>query len=278
MHKPIPPQPHAMLNRSGSNSRPVRGLSSLALCTTALAALLAAAHLLSAQTSAAAPAPAPAHTPVQRHKSSSAVHAEAKSGAKAITPSEISAPAAPAEPKLPAWPANQKPTAATVTWDSQGLHIEATNSSLRQILDDVSAATGAEFEGLGSDQRIFGSYGPGQARDVLSQLLQGSGYNILMIGNQGQGTPRQILLTARSASDSSNSASKSASTNSDEEDTEVEEPQQPAAPSMIRPGFNPPANQRSPQQIVDQMQQERQRMEQQQPQQQPQPQGSNPQN
>ncbi len=52
---------------------------------------------------------------------------------------------------------------------------------------------------MGQDQRIFGAYGPGPARDVLSQLLDGSGYNVLMIGDQGQGTPRRIVLSARPA-------------------------------------------------------------------------------
>jgi hypothetical protein len=219
--------------------------------------------------------------PTHRHKSSSAAHAKAKPEAAAIAPSEISAPVDPPKPIFPAWPANDKPTAATVTWDSHGLRIEAANSSLKQILDDVSTATGAEIQGMGNDQRVFGAYGPGQAREVLSQLLQGSGYNILMIGDQGQGAPRQILLTARNAADSSSSTNKSAPNSSADEDTEAEEPQQPAAPSTVRPGFGPSGNPRSPQQIMDQMQQERQKMEQQQPQQQqqqPQQQGNNPQN
>lgn len=66
-------------------------------------------------------------------------------------------------------------------------------------MEDVSAATGAKVEGLGADQRIFGAYGPGKAREVLSQLLDGTGYNVLMIGDQGEGTPRQIVLTTRGA-------------------------------------------------------------------------------
>ena len=50
---------------------------------------------------------------------------------------------------------------------------------------------------MNSDERVFGAYGlRSQARDVLAQLLQGSGYNVIMIGDQGQGTPRQLLLSA----------------------------------------------------------------------------------
>ena len=55
-----------------------------------------------------------------------------------------------------------------MVWDSQGLRIEARNSSLQQILNDVSTATGAKVDGLGTDERVFGIYGPGQARDVLA--------------------------------------------------------------------------------------------------------------
>jgi len=279
MPKPIPPRPLAMPNRSGSKSLPLRGLSSLVLC----AVVLSAAPRLAAQASATAPAPAanpvpaPTHRPVHRHKSSSAIRAKAKPDATAIASAEKSNPVDLTKPILPTWPANDKPTAAAVTWDSHGLRIEAANSSLKQILEAVSTATGAEIQGMDSDQRVFGAYGPGQARDVLSQLLQGSGYNILMIGDQGQGAPRQIVLTARSAADSSSSASKSAPNSSADEDTEAEEPQQPATPSTIRPGFGPSGNPHSPQHIMDPMQQERQQTEQQ-PQQQQQPQGNNPQN
>ena len=60
-----------------------------------------------------------------------------------------------------------------MVWDSQGLKIDASNSSLAQILKDVATATGARWQGLEQDQRIFGSYGPGPARDVLTQLLDG---------------------------------------------------------------------------------------------------------
>ena len=112
----------------------------------------------------------------------------------------------PPTPEPPHWPANDRPAQASVTWDSHGLLIIADNSSLRQILDDVSTATGAKVEGLSNDQRIFGAYGPGKAREVLTLLLDGTGYNILMIGDQGEGTPRQIVLTSRNGSSNSQAA------------------------------------------------------------------------
>jgi hypothetical protein len=187
-------------------------------------------------------------------------------------------PGTPPASERPNWPANDHPAKASVSWDSQGLRIDAENSSLLQILKDFSVAAGTKVEGLGADERIFGIYGPGQARDVLSQLLLDSGYNVLMIGDQGQGTPRQVLLSARHPGDTQPAANSSQAASSDE-DTDAEEPpppqpQQPP-PVLIRPGFTPGGPPRTPQQIMQEMQQRQQQMQQQQQQTQ---QPNNPQN
>jgi hypothetical protein len=145
----------------------------------------------------------------------------------------------------PQWPADKKAGDASVTWDSQGLYITATNSSLRQILDDVATATGASVEGLDTDQRIFGVYGPGKARDVLTDLLQGTSYNILLIGDQGAGTPREIVLSSRHGGAGTAAPANPAPA---EEETEAEEPPQPPPPPPMRPGFGP-GGQRTPQQM-----------------------------
>ncbi|MGD0829667.1 MAG: hypothetical protein ABR907_01905 [Terracidiphilus sp.] len=151
----------------------------------------------------------------------------------------------PAAPELPLWPVNDKPTDATITWDSRGLSIEASNSSLRQILDDVAAVTGAKVDGLGPDERIFGSFGPGRANDVIFQLLHGSDYNVLMIGDQGQGTPRQILLTSRSGAAMPANPNPSPSTD-EEADTDDQ-------PQPNRPNY-PPGASRAPMQFSPQQQ------------------------
>ncbi len=165
-------------------------------------------------------------------------------------------PAKPPAPGVPDWPAFDKPAEASVVWDSQGLRIDAANSSLEQILKDVSTATGAKIEGFGADQRVFGQYGPGQARDVLSQLLQGSGYNVIMIGDQGQGAPRQVLLSSRQAGGAQPLARPANSANNEED--EVEEPPANPEPSPVRPGFPPGSAPRTPQQIMQEMQQRQQ--------------------
>lgn len=167
-------------------------------------------------------------------------------------------------PETPHWPANDEPKHASVTWDSQGLHIDATNSSLQQVLADVSTATGTKIEGLSTDERIFGEYGPGQARDVLSQLLHGSGYNFLLIGDQGQGTPRQIVLSPRHTSATLGAVPHPNADASDDDapDPEPEEQTIPRPPP--RPDFGGPDGPRNPQMMRDMMLMRQQQMQQQQ--------------
>ena len=192
-------------------------------------------------------------------------------------------------PPLPAWPANDRPKQATVEWNSRGLRIDAANSSLQQILKEVSTTTGTAVTGVGADQRIFGTYGPGLARDVLSQLLVGSGYNLLMIGDLGQGTPRQIVLSRRPTGPASPSMNNNSSQGSEDNGSaDAEEPQQPPQPEPPppappqpppnpTPGFGPNGQPRTPQQILQEMQQRQQQIEQMQQQQMQQQQQRNPQ-
>jgi hypothetical protein len=190
-----------------------------------LAATLGGAQMLRAQAHALASAVSstPAHKKAHPHKRPAAVQAQ--------SPTPPSA-AKPPEPELPKWPANEKPSPASVTWDSQGLRIDAANSSLAQILHDVATATGATVEGFDSDQRVFGAFGPGPARDVL-------------IGDQGQGTPREILLSLRHPGTATASGNPAPAR---DEDTDTDEQPQPAQPP-IRPGAFPGRSPLTPQQM-----------------------------
>jgi hypothetical protein len=192
-----------------------------------------------------------------------------------INPQEQADPTvAAAVPAPPAWPVNEQPNHASVVWDSHGLSIDAANSSLQQILKDVSTATGATIEGLSGDERVFGAYGPGQAGEVLAQLLQGAGYNVMLIGDRGRGAPREILLSVRKST-TDDAAQPKNSNNNDDDSADAEDDQPAPQQPPMRPGF-PGGFPRSPQQRMEQIQRERQQMLQQQ-QQQPQ-QNSNPQN
>ena len=234
----------------------VHGLLAGALAA-AVPAPLANAQTPAPQTPEAqspAPEPTPLHRPLNRH--------QRPSPAKLLVVPAAAAqePAAPAEPPKPDWPAFDKPSPASVVWDSHGLSIQAANSSLEQILKEVSTETGAKVDGLTADQRVFGSYGPGQARDVLSQLLQGSGLNVIMIGDQGQGAPKQILLSMRPTG-AAQPAVRNNTSGSDEE--EVEEQPEPPEQTPMRPGFPQGGAPRTPQQIEQEMEQRREQMQQQ---------------
>jgi hypothetical protein len=232
------------------------------------AAVLLSSLLLSAQS-------APSASTVQP---SSATKPSAHRPAKPSPAPQEQTSQVPQQAETPHWPVNDTPAKPEVTWNSQGLKIDATNASLHQILDDVSTATGAKIEGFGADERVFGEYGPGQARDVISQLLHGSGYNVLMIGDQGEGTPRQVILSTRKAATSPGQpAVNRAAQEMAEEDVpdqpEPEEQPQPlpvmnGRPPVIPPPQGPPGAPRTPQQVLQELQQRQQQMQDQQQQQQ----------
>ncbi len=221
-----------------------RGLPrSLALCAALLAAhsLFAGALLIAQTSSAPSTAAAPPHKPVHSPKEPAA-HPAAQA-----TP-------APAAPIAPNWPANDLPAQASVVWDSHGLLIVASNSSLAQILKQVSTETGVKVAGMGADERVFGTYGPGPARDVLSRLLDGSAYNVLMIGDQGQGAPRRIVLSPSStvAAAAPETASAPPSPPSSEDTAGDQEPQdqimqEMQARQLVRQQDEPPNGPQNPQ-------------------------------
>ncbi len=237
----------------------------LAVCT---AAFLIAIPPISAQTNQAQNNPANSQSTPPIHK-----HVHPRKKPAAATPASQPAPApAPMLPPPPDWPTNDPPSAASVLYDSRGLLIVASNSSLEQILKDVSTDTGAKVEGLGTDprmtdQRIFGTYGPGPARDVLAQLLDGSGYNIMMVGDRGQGTPRRIVLSAPGGSAAQNTAN-NAPMPASNDDTDAEQPapepevEQPPPP-IPSPAAPPvPIRTPTPQQIMQEIQERRQQQQQ----------------
>ncbi|WP_348261746.1 hypothetical protein P8935_18325 [Telmatobacter sp. DSM 110680] len=205
---------------------------------------------------------------------------------QAAKKSQVPAPVAqtPPPPPMPDWPVNDKPSPASVVWDSTGLRINASNSSLQQILNEVSTDTGTKVEGLGADQRVYGSYGPGQARDVLAQLLQGSGYNVLLAGDLGQGAPREMVLSPRRSGGPANAPGVDNRQQQDPDEDIPDQPQpeeqpQPPPPVQVpqaqggtRPGFGPNGPIRTPQQVMEEMQQRQILMQQQQQQQQQNPQ------
>jgi len=238
-----------------TGSRPRRLVFAL---SAAWAVALAAAVLLgpraSAQTTSAQTSPSRAPATASAHKH---IHSRKKPAAATPAP-QPTLPPAPVAPPPPNWPANDLPAAATVVFDSRGLLVVASNSSLAQILKEVSLETGVKIEGMSDDQRVFGTYGPGPARDVVSQLLDGSGYDVLIIGDRGEGTPRRIVLTERSGSAPKSMANNTPAPESNDEtdaDQPAPEPQvEQEPPQPMQNGSGPPVPMRTPQQILQEMQ------------------------
>jgi hypothetical protein len=88
-------------------------------------------------------------------------------------------------------------------------------------------------------------------------LLEGSGYNVLMIGDQGEGTPRQILLSSPNGKSAKPAATVSQPGDSDsDDDAENEEQPQPPQQPPSRNGLGQGAPPRTPQQEMQQRQQQ----------------------
>ena len=258
-------RPGFVLNAFYARSLRVRIVSFL------LGALFAGTCIFAAQTSSAPQQPASAATTLIRAHKKTASTTPAAAQSPQIAPEPVA-------PPLPDWPANDHPQAASVIWDSHGLCVVASNSSLVQILKEVSLDTGIKVEGISKDERVFGTYGPAPARDVLSQLLDGSSYDVIMVGDMGQGTPRRVVLTAHSGNtppanntNASQPADQDNGTDEVEQQSEEAPPEQPQTQQAQPPpnGFAPGVPYRTQQQLIEEMQ-ERQRQFQQQQQQNPQ--------
>jgi hypothetical protein len=169
--------------------------------------------------------------------------------------STSSAPASSAQaPSL-----QDKPAQPAVIHLKEGrLSIQADNSALDDILHAIAAKSGMQIQGLNKDYRVFGQYGPANPREVLSELLSDSGFNIVMLGKTADGTPRQLLLTARGSAPPT-------PPNPDDPEEDYRppaptvyhnpEPAHPApSPNQAKPGA-PGNGVRTPQQILQELEQ-----------------------
>lgn len=177
-------------------------------------------------------------------------------------------------PNLPPSLLDKPAGRARVTLNDGSLSVDANNSSLSEILKNIEGSTGMTVDGFDKDSRVFGIYGPGLPRDVLSALLDGAGYNFLMVGTTSAGTPRAVVLTTRN-----NAPIAAAAPGGNAQPDEDDEPNYPP-PVMDQPPMpvpapqgNPPTDQRprTPQEMLQELQRLRQQ------QQQPQPGQPNPQ-
>jgi hypothetical protein len=69
---------------------------------------------------------------------------------------------------------------AKVSWADGKLAVTADNSSLNQILREIGRLTGMTVTGGVAEQRVFGQYGPGPPAQILGDLLEGTGSNMIL--------------------------------------------------------------------------------------------------
>jgi hypothetical protein len=153
----------------------------------------------------------------------------------ANSPTTLPAPIAaqPATPTTPTTPAHH----ATVTYAAGMLNVRADNSSLNQILREISRLTGMKITGGVVDERVFGNYGPAEPSTILATLLGGTGSNILL-RESDTNSPTELVLTPRNGGPTPPNPS-APGFDDGAEDLPPHDVVQPVQPRLLptRPGF-----------------------------------------
>lgn len=137
-------------------------------------------------------------------------------------------------PEAPSSPSSAPTKPARVTLTGGTLTVDANNSDLESILQDVARSSGMTIEGSSQGKRVFGVYGPGTPREVLTDLLAGSGYNFMMLGGANGAVPTQLVLTAQGSAPPVKPGNAAAAP-SDDPDADYQEPLGPGAIAHPRP-------------------------------------------
>ena len=190
-------------------------------------------------------------------------------------------------------PANQRsissPPAETpamppqVTFHDGLLSIRAENSTLGDVLRAVQSATGATIDSPGlTSERVYVKLGPGQPRDVLASLLNGSHYGYILLGSPQQPNAISRVMLTRQNSSAEPAANTTAArstpsqppTPADNDDTDTSDntpdrqpppPVQPTPPPQQQntQGANQQTGPKTPEQLLRDLQQLRQQQQQQ---------------
>ena len=161
-------------------------------------------------------------------------------------------------------------TAPQVSYKDGLLTIYAENAALGDVLRAVQRATGAVIDtpGYASD-RVYVRLGPGEPRDVLASLLNGSRYDFVLVGTpqQPNGVGRVMLMIRQNFSEPTAPAAVAGNTPpnpaahpppAEDEDNEptdaipdrAAEPTTPAVPPEPEPSGQPPAGEGAPPQPI----------------------------
>lgn len=100
------------------------------------------------------------------------------------------------------------PVPPQVSYQNSQLTIVAPNSTLADILRAVRKQTGAEIEIPAAPERVVTHLGPGPAREVVAELLNGSRFNYVLLGSPGDQTVlTRVVLVAKAAAETASANS-----------------------------------------------------------------------
>jgi hypothetical protein len=94
------------------------------------------------------------------------------------------------------------PVPPQVSYENSQLTIVAPNSTLAEILRAVRKHTGAEIEIPAANERVVTHLGPGPAREVVAELLNGSRFNYVLVGSPSDDAQLTRLVLVPKTGDS----------------------------------------------------------------------------
>ncbi len=114
-------------------------------------------------------------------------------------------PSGPTGPVQPIPLDSMAPVAPQVTYQNEQLTIVAPNSTLGDILRAVRKQTGAEIEVPAAPERVVTHLGPGPAREVVAELLNGSRFNYVLLGSSANDAAlTRVVLVPKTGPDNVN--------------------------------------------------------------------------
>src|SRR5580704_16452698 len=121
---------------------------------------------------------------------------------KAQKPQLPPLPSGPTGPVQPIPLDSMAPVPPQVSYQNSQLTIIAPNSTLGDILRAVRKQTGAEIEIPTAPERVVTHLGPGPAREVVAELLNGSRFNYVLMGSStNDATLSKVVLVAKTGPD-----------------------------------------------------------------------------
>jgi len=101
---------------------------------------------------------------------------------------------------LPLTPEQRPAAPPVVSYQNGKLIVVAKNSTLGDVLRAIATKTGASIDvPENADERVVSQLGPAPARDVMAALLNGSHFNYVMVGTEGDpNAVARVVLTAKS--------------------------------------------------------------------------------